>query len=92
MLAVDNNLISILSVVGRKFIFMDQAEGQYVSYSFGVKPYSIGISGEVTNFVGVCHSCVTMDTYIFPIKIISYTWELFSVDECVACRLVVDKE
>ena len=60
--AVDDKLISISDVVGHKVIFMDQAEGQDVSYSLGVIPYRIGISGWVTNVVGVCNSCVTMDT------------------------------
>ena len=53
---VDDKLISILADVGHKVVFMDQAEGKDVSYSLGVIPYRIGISGEVTNFVGVCHS------------------------------------
>ena len=57
---VYDKLISILAVVGHKVIYMDQAEGQDVSYSLGVIPYRIGISGEVNNFVGVCQSCVTM--------------------------------
>ena len=48
-------------------IFLDQAKGQDVSYSLGVIPYMIGISGEVTNFVGVCHSYITMETYILYI-------------------------
>ena len=59
--AVDDKLISILAVVGHRVIFLEQAKGQDVSYSLGVIPYMIRISGEVTNFVGVCHSCVTMD-------------------------------
>ena len=61
MWAVDEKLISILDVLGHKVIFLDQAEVQDVSYYLGVIPERIGISGEVTNFVGVCHSCVTMD-------------------------------
>ena len=32
-----------------------------------------------------------MDTYIFPIGSITDTCEVFSVDECVACQLVVEK-
>ena len=62
MWAVDDKIISILDVVSHKVIFMDQAEGQDVSYSLGVILYRIVISGEVANFVGVCHSCVAMDT------------------------------
>ena len=58
---VYEKLISILAVVCHKVIFLDQAEGQDVSYSLGVIPYRIGISGEVNNFVVVCQSCVTMD-------------------------------
>ena len=54
--AVDEKLISILAVVGHKVIFLDQAKGQDVSYSLGVIPERIGISEEVTYFVGVCHS------------------------------------
>ena len=60
--AVYDKLISISAVVGHRVIFLYQAKGQDVSYSLGVIPYRIIISGEVTNFVGVCHSCVTMDT------------------------------
>ena len=62
LLAVDDKLISILAVVGHRVIFMDQAKGKYVSYPLGVIPHRIGTSGELTNFVGVCHSQVTMDT------------------------------
>ena len=54
--AVDEKLISILAVVGHKVIFLDQAKGQDVSYSLGVILERIGISEEVTYFVGVCHS------------------------------------
>ena len=52
-------------------ILLDQDEGQDVGYSLGVIPDRVGISGEVANFVGVCHSCVAMETYIFPIRRIS---------------------
>ena len=62
MWAVDDKQISKLAVLGHKVVFLDQTEGQDVSFPLGVIPYIIGISGEVTNFVGVCHSCVTMDT------------------------------
>ena len=71
MWAVDDKIISILSVVGHKVVFLDQYEGQDVIYSLGVMPYRIGISGEVTNFVGVCRSCITMYKYILPIGRIS---------------------
>ena len=64
---VDDKLISILAVVGHRVILLDQAKGQAVKYSLGVIPYRIIISGEVTNFIGMCHSCVTMDTKIFSI-------------------------
>ena len=50
--AVDDKLIPILSVVGHRVIFLDQAKGQE----------RIIISWYITNLVGVCHSCVTMDT------------------------------
>ena len=60
--AVDDKLISISAVVGHRVIFLDQAKGQDVRYSLGFIPYSIRISQEITNLVGVCHSCVTMDT------------------------------
>ena len=43
-------------------ILLDQYKVQDVGYYLGVTPNRIGISREVTNFVGVCHSCVTMDT------------------------------
>ena len=84
-------IISISAVVGHKVVFIDQAEDQNVGYSLGVIPDRIGISGEVANFVGVCHLCVKMDTYILPIGRISGIWDVFSVDECVARRLVVKK-
>ena len=57
---LDDKLISVLAVVGHRVIFLDQVKGQYVSYSLGVIQYRIGISTEVTNFVGVCHSCIAM--------------------------------
>ena len=60
--AVDDKLIPILDVVGHRVIFLDQAEGKDVIHSLGVITYNIGIYGEVTNFVGVCHYCITMDT------------------------------
>ena len=60
--SVDDKIISILSVVGHRVIFLDQVKGQDVSYPLGVIPYRIRISGEVTNFAGVCHSCVTIGT------------------------------
>ena len=59
---VDDKLISISAVVGHRVFFLYQAKGQDVSYSLGVIPYRIRISREVTNFVGMCHSCVTTDT------------------------------
>ena len=65
--SVDDKIVSILDVVGHKVIFLDQAEGKGVIYSLGVIPDMIGESKEVTNFVGVCHSCVTMYTYILSI-------------------------
>ena len=60
--SVDDKLISILAVVGHRVIFLDHAKGKDVSYSLGVIPYRIRITGEVTHFVGVCHSFVIMDT------------------------------
>ena len=60
--AVDEKLISISAVVGHKVIFMEQSKRQDVRYSLGVIPYRIRIYREVTNFVGVCHSCVKMET------------------------------
>ena len=59
---VDDELISILAVVGHYMIILDQAEGQYVGYSLGVIPDMIGIYMGVADFVGVCYSCITMDT------------------------------
>ena len=61
--AVYEKLISILDAVGHRVIFLDQAEGKDVIYYLGVIPYKIGIYVEVANFVGVCHYCITMDTY-----------------------------
>ena len=60
--AVNDKLISISSVIGHRVIFMDQAKVQDVCYSLGVIPHRIRISREITKLVGVCHSCVTMDT------------------------------
>ena len=60
--AVNDKLISILAVIGHRVIFLDQAKGKDVCYSLGVIPHTIRISWEITNLVGVCHSCVTMDT------------------------------
>ena len=68
---VDDKLIFILSIVSHRVIFLDQAKGQGVRYYLGVIPYRIRIFREVTNFVGVFHSCVTMDTYILSIGSIS---------------------
>ena len=65
--AVDDKLISVLAIVGHKVIFLDHSEGQYVSYSLGVILDRIGISGDFANFVGMCRSCVTMDTYEFSV-------------------------
>ena len=59
---VDNKLISNSAVLGHRVIFLDHAKGHYVSYPLGVIPYRIRLYEEFTNFVGVCHSCVTMDT------------------------------
>ena len=58
--AVDDKLISILAAVGHNMIILDQAEGQDVSYSLGVIPDRIELSGRVTNCFGVCHSFATM--------------------------------
>ena len=58
---MDDKLISILAVVGHKVIILDQAKGQDVRYTLGVIPYRIIISGGVTDFVVVCHSCVILD-------------------------------
>ena len=69
--AVDDKIISISAVVGHRVIFLDQAKGQDVPYSLGVIPYRIIIYWETTNIVGVCHSCVTMETYILFIRSIS---------------------
>ena len=68
---MDEKLVSILAVVGHRVIFLDQAKGHDVSYSLEFIPERIKISGEVTNFVGMCHSCVTMETYILSIVSIS---------------------
>ena len=68
---MDDKLIYILAVVGHRVIFLDQAKGKDISNSLGIVPYRIRIFREVTNFVGVFHSCVTMDTYILSIGSIS---------------------
>ena len=59
--AVDDKLISILAAVDKKMFFLDQAKGQDVSYPLGVIPDWIIISRKVTKFVGLCHSCITID-------------------------------
>ena len=53
---MDDKLISIWAVVGHRVVFLYEAKIQYVIYPLGVIPYRNRISGEVTNFVGVCHS------------------------------------
>ena len=63
--AVYEKLIFILAVVGHRVIFLDQAKGHDVSNSLEFIPERIKISGEVTNFVGMCHSYVTMDMYCY---------------------------
>ena len=68
---VDGKLISVLDVLGHQMILLYQTEGKDFGYSLGVIPERIGIYREVTNFVGVCQSCVTMDTWIFYIGSIS---------------------
>ena len=60
--AVNDKIISISAVIGHRVIFLDQAKGQDVCYSFVVIPHRIRISREITNVVGVCHSCIKMDT------------------------------
>ena len=65
---VYDKLIPILSVVGHKVIFLDQAKVQDVKYSLRVIPDRIKISVYFSNFVGVFHSCVTIDTYILTIE------------------------
>ena len=60
--AVFDKPISISAFVYHRVVFLDQTKGQNVRYPLGVIPYRIRISREVTNFVGVCQSCVTMDT------------------------------
>ena len=75
--AVDDKLISILDFIGHRVIFLYQVKGQCGIYSLGVITYWIRISQEVANFLCVCHSYFTMDTFIFSIGIISGIWELF---------------
>ena len=60
--AVNEKLISISAVICHRVIFLDQAKGQDVCYSLGVITHRIRISQEITNIVGVCHYCITMDT------------------------------
>ena len=88
---VNDKLISVSAVIGHRVIFLDQAKWQDVWYSLGVIPHRIRISREITNFVGACHSCITMDTCISSIRSIYVVWEVFSVDKCVACLMVSEK-
>ena len=60
--AVNDKLISILAIIGHRVIFLDQAKRQDFCYSLGVIPHRIIISQEITNLVGVCRSCIIMDT------------------------------
>ena len=60
--AVNEKIISISDSIGHRVIFLYQAKVQDVCYSLGVIPHRIRISWDITNIVGVCHSCVTMDT------------------------------
>ena len=59
--AVDDKIISVSAVIDYRVIFLDQAKEHYVCYSLGVIPHRIRISQDITNLVGVCHSCVTMN-------------------------------
>ena len=68
---VDNKIISILAIVGHQMILLNRTEVQDVGYSLGFIPDRIRISGEVTNFIFVCNSYVTMDMYILSIRSIS---------------------
>ena len=60
--AVYHKIIFILAVLGHRVIFLDQDKGQDVRYYLGVIPYRTRISREITNLVGVCQYCVTIDT------------------------------
>ena len=88
---MDNKLIYILAVVSHHMFLLDHTEEQDVGYSLGVIPDRIGISGEVTNYFGVCHSCIKMDTWILYTGSIYNIWYLFSIDECISYRLVIKK-
>ena len=52
---LNKKLILILADVGHKMILLDQANVQDFRYSLRAIPDRIGISGEATNFVCVCH-------------------------------------
>ena len=88
---VDYKIISVLVVVGHQIILLDQTYIHDVGYPLVVIPDRIGISGEVTNFVGVYHSYITMYMYkCFHRRNLSYLVDI-SIDECVACQPVVEE-
>ena len=88
---MDEKHISVLDVLVHQMIILDQYEGRDVGYSLGVKPYRIGISGEDTQFcwfVSLLRYNIQLE---FSIRSISDIQWVFSIDECVACQLVLNK-
>ena len=71
--------------------FLPQSERHDDGYHLWVIPESIWVSREVTNLVGVCYSWIAMDTWIFSTRRISKFWDIFAIDEGVACWLIVKK-
>ena len=71
--------------------FLYQSKWQDVGYPLWVIPYIIWVPREVTNFVGVGYSCIAVDTYVLSIRAISDIWQIFYIDEGIACWLIVYK-
>ena len=54
-------------------------------------PNMIWVERKVTNIVCVCHTWITMSTYIFTVRSTSYVWHIFTFDERILHQLVVRK-
>ena len=72
-------------------VFLNQPEWQGVGYPLWDIPGRIWVSREVNNLVGVSYSYISVDSYIFSIKVISDVWQIFSIGESIVCWLIVDK-
>ena len=86
--AMNNKLIPIFTVISHFMAFMYKSEWQDVVYPLWVIPNRIWVSREVTNIVGVIYSWIAVNTKIFYIRGIYDVWQIFPIDEGVACWLI----